>query len=45
MATGIVVRTIAPLLRDKYQDPAVVVCDEQGRFADFAPLRPSRRRQ
>lgn len=33
MATGIVVRTIAPLLRDKYCDPAVVVCDEQGRFA------------
>ena len=33
MATGIVVRTIAPLLGDKYTDPAVVVCDEQGRFA------------
>jgi cobalt-precorrin 5A hydrolase len=33
MATGIVVRTIAPLLRDKYRDPAVVVCDEAGRFA------------
>ena len=33
MATGIVVRTAAPLLRDKYQDPAVVVCDELGRFA------------
>jgi cobalt-precorrin 5A hydrolase len=33
MATGIVVRTIAPLLRDKYHDPAIVVCDEQGRFA------------
>jgi len=33
MATGIVVRTIAPLLRDKYRDPAVVVCDEVGRFA------------
>jgi cobalt-precorrin 5A hydrolase len=33
MATGIVVRTIAPLLRDKYRDPAIVVCDEQGRFA------------
>lgn len=33
MATGIVVRTIAPLLRDKYKDPAVVVCDEAGRFA------------
>lgn len=33
MATGIVVRTIAPLLVDKYRDPAVVVCDELGRFA------------
>jgi cobalt-precorrin 5A hydrolase len=33
MATGIVVRTIAPLIRDKYRDPAIVVCDEQGRFA------------
>lgn len=33
MATGIVVRTIAPLLADKYQDPAVVVCDELGHFA------------
>nr|WP_321466021.1 cobalamin biosynthesis protein [uncultured Desulfobulbus sp.] len=32
MATGIVVRTIAPLLTDKYRDPAVVVCDELGRF-------------
>ena len=33
MATGIVVRTLAPLLEDKRKDPAVVVCDEQGRFA------------
>jgi len=33
MSTGIVVRTIAPLLTDKYRDPAVVVCDETGRFA------------
>jgi cobalt-precorrin 5A hydrolase len=33
MAAGIVVRTIAPLLQDKYRDPAIVVCDEQGRFA------------
>jgi cobalt-precorrin 5A hydrolase len=33
MATGIVIRTIAPLLRDKYHDPAVVVCDELGQFA------------
>ncbi|MGD9947070.1 MAG: cobalt-precorrin 5A hydrolase [Desulfobulbus sp.] len=33
MATGIVVRTIAPLLVDKYRDPAIVVCDELGRFS------------
>lgn len=33
MATGIVVRTLAPLIEDKQRDPAVVVCDEQGRFA------------
>lgn len=33
MATGIVVRTIAPLLHDKHSDPAVVVCDELGKFA------------
>ena len=33
MAAGIVVRTIAPLLADKYNDPAVVVCDEAGHFA------------
>ena len=33
MATGIVVRTMAPLLKDKLTDPAVIVCDEQGRFA------------
>ena len=33
MATGIVVRTVAPLLKDKSKDPAVVVCDEHGKFA------------
>ena len=33
MATGIVVRMVAPLLRGKEQDPAVVVLDEAGRFA------------
>ncbi len=32
-ATGIVVRIIAPLLKDKEQDPAVVVMDDAGRFA------------
>lgn len=33
MASGIVVRTIAPLLKDKKTDPAVVVLDEAGRHA------------
>jgi cobalt-precorrin 5A hydrolase len=33
MATGIVVRTIAPLLQAKDRDPAVVVMDDAGRFA------------
>jgi len=33
MATGIVVRAIAPLIKDKKIDPAVVVLDEKGRFA------------
>jgi cobalt-precorrin 5A hydrolase len=32
MATGIVVRQIAPLLKSKTVDPAVVVLDEKGRF-------------
>lgn len=32
-AAGIVVRTVAPLLRDKRSDPAVVVVDDAGRFA------------
>ncbi len=32
MATGIVVRTIAPLIQDKTKDPAVVCGDEAGRF-------------
>lgn len=33
MATGIVVRHLAPLLRHKTVDPAVVVLDERGQFA------------
>jgi len=32
MAMGIVVRMIAPLIRDKHTDPAVVVVDDVGRF-------------
>lgn len=31
-AIGIAVRSLAPVLRDKYQDPAVLVLDEHGRF-------------
>lgn len=31
-ATGIVIRLIAPHLRDKHSDPAVLVVDEAGRF-------------
>jgi cobalt-precorrin 5A hydrolase len=33
MAAGIVVRSIAPLLRDKTSDPCVAVVDERGRHA------------
>jgi cobalt-precorrin 5A hydrolase/precorrin-3B C17-methyltransferase len=32
LATGAVVRLIAPLLKDKARDPAVVVIDAEGRF-------------
>ena len=31
-ATGIVIRTLAPVIKDKYSDPAVLVLDEQGQF-------------
>lgn len=33
MAVGIVVRTIAPLIKNKKTDPAVVVLDEKGKYA------------
>ena len=33
MATGIVVRVIAPLIQNKIKDPAVVVVDDRGRHA------------
>lgn len=33
MATGIVVRVIAPYIQDKRTDPAIVVMDEQGQYA------------
>lgn len=33
MATGIVVRLVAPLLQNKETDPGVVVVDDSGRFA------------
>jgi cobalt-precorrin 5A hydrolase len=33
MSTGIVVRVIAPFIRHKTEDPAVVVVDDQGRHA------------
>ncbi|ADH86282.1 cobalt-precorrin 5A hydrolase [Desulfurivibrio alkaliphilus] len=33
MAAGIVVRAVAPLLRDKYHDPGLVVVDECGQHA------------
>ncbi len=33
MAQGIVTRMIAPHIESKYTDPAIVTCDEVGRFA------------
>lgn len=32
MATGIAVRTLAPVIEDKLSDPAVLVMDEHGKF-------------
>lgn len=31
-ATGIVVRTLAPVMQDKHNDPAILVLDEAGKF-------------
>jgi len=31
-STGIVIRTLAPVIKDKYQDPPVLVLDEAGQF-------------
>jgi len=31
-ATGIVIRTLAPILQDKHNDPAVLILDEAGKF-------------
>lgn len=31
-ATGIVIRTLAPVLKDKHTDPAILVIDEHGNF-------------
>lgn len=31
-ATGIAVRAIAPFVKDKYKDPAIVVLDEKGKY-------------
>ena len=31
-ATGIIIRTLAPVLKDKYSDPAVLAMDEEGKF-------------
>jgi cobalt-precorrin 5A hydrolase len=31
-ATGIVVRTLAPVLQDKHNDPAILILDEAGKF-------------
>jgi precorrin-4 C11-methyltransferase len=33
MASGIVMRELAPLLKNKHSDPAVIVMDAEGRFA------------
>ena len=45
VSLGAVVRLIAPHLKNKETDPAVVVIDEAGKFRHSHALRPSRRRQ
>ena len=42
-AAGIAVRYIAPFVRDKFTDSAVLVLDEKGRYV-IAPLRACGRR-
>ena len=37
MALGIVIRVIAPFIKSKHVDPAVVVVDESRRFAIITP--------
>lgn len=45
MATGIVVRSIAGVLEDKRNDPAIVVIDEKGRHTISLFIRSYWRRQ
>ena len=42
-AAAIAVRVIAPYLKSKTTDPAVLVADEDGKFSDFTAFRAYRR--